>query len=173
MIIINHRHGEIRIDDETLELISSHNWDVINYKGGLQYVVTKVDGKRVYMHRLITGALKGEYVDHRDGDGLNNQKYNLRRTTQSVNIANAKRYGNTTSGYRGVVKYRDGWKAQFKFNQKLVQSNRLFDPIKAALLRDAIVRQLYTEEVTLNFPELQDDWAIQEAQRLIKNQARL
>lgn len=168
------KYGVVLIDGADLELVSKHCWTIYKYsKRDLYYASTRLDGKILYMHRLIINAQKGEYVDHEDGNGLNNQKYNLRRTTQSVNIANAKRYGNTKSGYRGVVKYRDGWKAQFKFNQKLIQSNCIFDPVKAALVRDAIVRQLYTEPVTLNFPDICDDRAIEEATRLIRNQARV
>lgn len=168
------KNGVVLIDTEDLVLVSEYCWTIYKYsKRGLYYANAFSGGKTLYMHRLIIDAQKGEYVDHEDGNGLNNQKYNLRRTTQSVNIANAKKYGNGKSGYRGVVKYRDGWKAQFKFNQKLIQSNEIADPYRAALLRDAIVRQLYTEPVTLNFPDIRDDRAVEEATRLIKNQARV
>ncbi|OHB60881.1 MAG: hypothetical protein A2167_05430 [Planctomycetes bacterium RBG_13_46_10] len=44
--------------------------------------------KTVYMHRLITGALAGEEVDHDDGKTLNNQRGNLKVTTKAENLKN-------------------------------------------------------------------------------------
>lgn len=39
----------------------------------------------IYMHRFILKAAKGTVVDHIDGDGLNNQRENLREGTHAEN----------------------------------------------------------------------------------------
>ncbi len=55
-----------------------------------------------YMHRLVLNAPSGIEVDHRDGDGLNNRRYNLRLASDSDNKANRGCQSNNTSGFKGV-----------------------------------------------------------------------
>lgn len=58
---------------------------------------------RVILERVIGRPLeKGEQVDHIDGDGLNNQRSNLRLCTQAQNTLNTRMYKNNQSGYKGV-----------------------------------------------------------------------
>lgn len=55
-----------------------------------------------YMHRQIMG-FPDVGVDHRDGDGLNNQKSsNLRLATQSDNMCNTRIRKDNTTGFKGV-----------------------------------------------------------------------
>jgi len=55
------------------------------------------------MHRDILGMdiADPKQVDHRDNNGLNNQKKNLRICTKSINLRNRKPYGKT-SKHKGV-----------------------------------------------------------------------
>ncbi len=78
-------------------------------QGGWYAVKTvRVNGKRTKlgMHSAIMGTftLKETVPDHRDGDGLNNQRANLRRATRAQNGANARKpiTGRNTSRYKGV-----------------------------------------------------------------------
>lgn len=57
-------------------------------------------GKTIYMHRLILGFPVG--VDHKDRNGLNNQRLNLRVATHKENMKNKRCPTNNTSGYTGV-----------------------------------------------------------------------
>ena len=66
------------------------------------------------MHRVILGELDGPDVDHRDTDGLNNQKHNLRRCTKSENQQNRDAPSNNTSGYKGVGRSGGRWYAGIK-----------------------------------------------------------
>lgn len=70
--------------------------------------------RKVWLHRFIVGAPADVLVDHRDRDGLNNQRGNLRTATRSQNGANATRRVDNSSGYKGVVfrPERGCWKAQ-------------------------------------------------------------
>jgi len=68
------------------------------------------------MHRLILAAGPGEAIDHRDRNGLNNQRENLRFATASQNQANRKPSGGK-SAYKGVFLHACGrWHAQITIN---------------------------------------------------------
>src|SRR5665213_4162813 len=64
------------------------------------------------MHRTILDAPKGIFVDHIDGNGLNNQRSNLRLCTRAQNSFNRGRMKNNKSGFKGVRKFRKGWRAE-------------------------------------------------------------
>src|SRR5688572_14835471 len=90
-------------------------------RGRVVYAATGRDGQ--YMHRFILGLAKGDrrQADHRDGNGLNNQRRNLRFATQREQGANQRRRlvhaGHAPSSiYRGVYRcsHWDGWVAQVK-----------------------------------------------------------
>ena len=42
------------------------------------------------MHRIIMNCPDGKFIDHKDGNGLNNQKENLRICTKQQNSGNSK-----------------------------------------------------------------------------------
>lgn len=74
------------------------------------------DGKSkgVLLHRAILGAPEGVEVDHKDGDGLNNRRSNLRLATHKQNMGNMRKHRNNTSGYTGVSRHprdRGRWRA--------------------------------------------------------------
>jgi hypothetical protein len=88
------------VDDSDYEELSKYKWHYTNIKG-IGYAVRgsrlpsigyKQNGKviRISMHRIITGATeRSQQVDHIDGNGLNNQRENLRICTHSENLLNS------------------------------------------------------------------------------------
>jgi hypothetical protein len=56
----------------------------------------------VYLHRLIAGARSGQEVDHKNGNGFDNRRSNLRICTHAQNMANSRKHSNNSSGYAGV-----------------------------------------------------------------------
>jgi hypothetical protein len=70
-------------------------------------------GATIYMHHLIVPLQPGLETDHRDGNGLNNQRGNLRRVTRKNNIRNGGSRGGT-SKFKGVhfSEDRNRWVAQ-------------------------------------------------------------
>lgn len=88
--------------------LNIHKWSA-NKIGNTFYVVRsdRSSGKvkTILMHRVILGAAKEMEVDHLDGDGLNNQRENLRCCTHSQNLKNRKKHKNNISGFKGVSFY--------------------------------------------------------------------
>jgi hypothetical protein len=56
----------------------------------------------VYMHRVILGIPFGSEGDHKDGNGLNNRRDNLREASRAQNNQNRGLYKSNTSGIKGV-----------------------------------------------------------------------
>ena len=73
----------------TFKRVSAHKWYASKSPRGYVYATATIDGKWVGMHRFILGAPAGYVVDHRDGNGLNNTRDNLRLATYSQNKANS------------------------------------------------------------------------------------
>ena len=92
------------VDDEDFEKVNALKW--YPAKGKNTFYATSYDKsvkpqKDLRMHWLVFGKPpKGQVIDHIDGNGLNNQKVNLRIGSYSQNGANRKAWG--TSKYLGV-----------------------------------------------------------------------
>lgn len=69
-------------------------------------------GKAHYLHRVLAGEPEGLHVDHRNGDGLDNRRENIRTCTKTENKRNV-RVSWGKSKYKGVSygASRDRWKA--------------------------------------------------------------
>lgn len=65
----------------------------------------------IRMHRVIAqrmGLNLGEDIDHRDGDGLNNQRHNLRAASKTGNGQNRGPNSNNLLGVKGVYRHTNG-----------------------------------------------------------------
>lgn len=80
------------VSDEDYERVAAFKWTA-TWSGRHWYAYRQFlsDGKMITikMHRFVTGAHEHEVVDHRDRDGLNNQRPNLRKCSQSENLGNS------------------------------------------------------------------------------------
>lgn len=98
---------EAIVDMSDIHLISGVNWHA-RRDGCLVYAGCNLpkngSGKRGYisMHRLIMGSPINMEVDHRDRNGINNRKCNLRIASKSQNQANRKTSQLNISGFKGV-----------------------------------------------------------------------
>lgn len=95
--IYNSFKGHIKclIDVKDIEKIKNLYWNIRYDKRHPNCTIyveshTRVDGKirRIHLHRLIMDCPKGLFIDHIDGDGLNNKRNNLRIVTHKENMQN-------------------------------------------------------------------------------------
>ncbi len=105
------------------------------------------------MARHLLNTPKGFQSDHRDGNGLNNQRFNLRVCTRLENGRNRKRQHNNTSGYKGVCwhKIHKKWITTIRLNNKRIYLGYYFCIVKAAKAYDKAACELHGEFASLNF----------------------
>lgn len=117
------------VDDEDYEELNAFKW-CAQKRGNTCYAVRalRVDGKWtiVQMHAQIMQTPKGMHTDHRDGNGLNNQRANLRVCTTSQNAMNQGKRPHNQPGFKGISwdKGAKKWKAQIMVNSKQINLGR-------------------------------------------------
>lgn len=111
----------------------------------------EIDGKVYLAHRvayfLHTGEQPPRFLDHRDGNALNNKFSNLRPATRRENNQNRKQHSNNSTGYRGVTLCRESGKfrARAGVGGKKKTLGRFDTPEAASKVYEAFTRQQYGE----------------------------
>ncbi len=127
-----------KVDDSDYDFLNKWKWTAV--KDTKTFYATRhgkfsVEGNRnlVYMHRVILKTPKKLKTDHIDGDGLNNQRKNLRVCTDSQNAQNKSKPKNNTSGIKGVSWYSKGnkWRATINIQGKYVHLGYFTDKVDA------------------------------------------
>jgi AP2 domain len=140
------------IDDDDADLVLPHYWHARRNKQQV-YAQTNVrtPGRKttMQMHRLIMGFPAGQ-IDHRDLNGLNNQRSNLRVTDNAINSQNRRGYG--ISPYKGVIYIRhlDKWQANIRINGKRRALGCYSTQEEAALAYDRAALEVYGPEARTN-----------------------
>ncbi len=134
-----------RVDDEDFLFLSQSSWYAHQIEG--RWYACR--GNMEYMHRVLCA---GDYVDHRDGDGLNNTRGNLRTATNQQNARNAKRHRDGSSQYKGV--YRDNrrgkWVAQIGLSYRSKQLGRFSTEAAAARAYNSAAIEHFGDFARLN-----------------------
>lgn len=130
-----------QVDEEDFYSVSRHGWYFMNSG----YAVATIKGKKVLLHRFIMSAPIGLEVDHVNGDKLDNRKNNLRLCTRQQNEVNKNPGKNNTSGFRGVVKHKNGFKAQTYFMKKNIHIGYFKTEEEAVSAYKAKVKELFGE----------------------------
>jgi hypothetical protein len=163
MALIQIKNASILIDDEDLPLVSKYKWYVANvkYRGRQtkQYVqargISHSEPKIVKIHRIIMGVADSKkVVDHKNGNGLDNRKENLRVCSQLDNSANRKTSSlsknKKASKFKGVTKLNNKWRAYINLNYTSIHLGFFNTETEAANAYNKAAIILYKEFANLN-----------------------
>ncbi len=133
------------VDDHWFDYLSQWKW---YYNVG--YAEHKENGKHLQMHRVIMNAPAGVFVDHKNGDTLDNQAKNLRLSNHSTNAMNMRKHRGV-SKYKGVSKHENSWRTQIWHNNKKVLAITFPNERWAAMAYNLNAAALFGQYARLNF----------------------
>lgn len=152
------------VDDKHYDLLSRLSWHA-KYNHSTYYAATYINTRRrnpdgrwryyeVMMQNLIMPPHGNYLIDHRDGNGLNNQESNLRYANRTQNGANRRIASNNVSGYVGVhwCNTINKWVSRIRVRQKTINLGSYDDVTEAARVRDQAAIRYFGEFAKLNFP---------------------
>lgn len=134
------------VDDADYPLMMEYTWFANAPAGDGHWYA--VNGKSEQsMHRMLIEASPGQKVDHRNGDGLDNRRANLRFATTAQNAQNSIGRSDRSGRFKGVMweKERQKWVVRIKVDGVYRNLGRFDDDEEAA--------QVYNEAATEHFGE--------------------
>lgn len=144
------------VDDKDFDYLNQWKWcaDAKGYAVRSEKRSQTGRDKRnlIRMQREILDAPTDLFVDHINGDKLDNRRINLRLATPSENMRNRKISYNNKSGYKGVWFNRKKQKyvAYIKFNNRSHVLAHSDDVIDAAHIYNQFAEQIFGEFARLN-----------------------
>ncbi len=123
------------VDDIDYEYLNQWKWYAAK-DGNTFYAIRTIkrNGKQTTIHMYQVLAKRLDFqdsADHKNRNGLDNQRSNLRNATQKQQRENQGIPKNNTSGHKGICwdKQRSKWRAQIGHNGKCIYLG-LFDNIE-------------------------------------------
>jgi len=146
------------VDDEDYERLLPFKWAAfcqhgIWYAKRTKMFMNEKEVDRKMERNIIFNIPERMCIDHKNGNGLDNRKENLRIATYSQNSYNSRRRKNSPTEFKGVSLFRGKkWTAKIGIEGRRVYLG-IFDNIEmAALAYDQAAKVYHGEFANLNFP---------------------
>lgn len=138
------------VDDSDFDLVNQYRWCAMPTRNTI-YAVRFDKKKCITMHSFLMSEEMqngSQVVDHRDGNGLNNTRMNLRPATYMMNFWNGRlRFGRK---FKGVTKRGKRFQARIMRAGESISLGTFSTEIEAASAYDVAARRLYGEFARLN-----------------------
>lgn len=160
-IELSNSHLKTTVDEGDCAAVSDRSWYLVKRNGDLHYAYTSLSGRPVNMHNFILDSPEGYEIDHKNRNGLDNRRRNLRVCKHAENLYNKRKYKNNKSGYKGVYwetrpspPYRSNkgsWAAQLRIRGKKKFLGYFNTAERAARAYDIAAKKYFGEFARLNF----------------------
>ena len=150
--IYTHCGTPVLVDDEDVERLSAFRWHR-KQSGHVHRSIQRGKIKRG-IHRDVIDAPDGVWVDHINGDPLDNRKVNLRLCDRVGNSRNSSSKKGSSSSFKGVCWHKASrkWQAGIKVNRKSIHLGLFATEQQAAAAYDASAKEHFGEFARLNAP---------------------
>lgn len=154
------------VDDEDYEWLKEWKWHANGSGNKPQYAARRVfvgDGSRrskvILMHHFIMPRIDGLYVDHANGNSLDNRRSNLRYCTMTENNHNLPAHRDGGSQYKGVCwsENKKRWRANICLNSKQTHLGYFDSEALAAAAYDEAAKRHYGKFARLNLAQERHD----------------
>lgn len=142
-----------RVDDPDFDRLARFQWRAKKH-GRTYYAVRdirKSDGRRTtqHLHHAVLGP--GRY-DHADGNGLNNQRRNIRMATADQNSANRRKQRGCSSQFKGVCWHHNRtWVARITVRHLPIHLGYFKNELSAAQAYDRAAKKYFGKFAKPNF----------------------
>jgi len=143
------------VDDDDFEDLNKYSWSAAcDFK--LWYARRAgLTSKHsvIRMHRQIMGVTNPKiFVDHKNGNSLDNRKENLRLCSSQQNNRNTRKKSSASSIFKGVSwhKGKNKWQANIRYNKILLYLGSFSNETQAALAYNRAAIELFKEFACIN-----------------------
>lgn len=142
------------VDDEDYDWLSQWKW-FAKYNFGKFYAARhdpKNHSHTIHMHQMLLGPR----CDHKNRDGLDNRKENLRKASRRQNNCNQGLRKNNRTGYKGITcpdKRHDKYQARIGYKGRIIYLGYYETKEEAARAYDEAAKRLHGEFAVLNFTQ--------------------